>query len=117
MQTTGGDGVVILSKITYITAAQCTVISPCNFNQYVVSHRLVIGNSSGHHSAFGPDGSMITASYGNVANYMADQNAVATNVASTMTLNSRKCAFVSETYFPSPNYDMPGFQTGTGVYA
>jgi Flp pilus assembly protein TadG len=117
LQTTGGNGVVILSRVTYISAAACTGITPCNSNQYVVTHRLVIGNSGLRSSDFGPAGSVTVDSYGNVANYMTDPNAVANNFSSIMTLNANEFAYISETYFPSPDYDMPGFQSGTGVYA
>jgi hypothetical protein len=55
--------------------------------------------------------------YGNVANYTTDANSVATAFSSVVTLNATEFAYVSETYFPSPNFDLPGFQTGTGVYA
>jgi len=117
MTRTAGTGVVILSKITFISAAACSGISPCNSNQYVVVERMVIGNSALRTSDFGPAGTVTIDAYGNVANYMTDANAVATGFSSVLTLSSNEFAYVSETYFPSPSFDMPGFQSGTGVYA
>ena len=117
MTRSAGTGVVILSKITYIPGAACAGISPCNSDQYVVVERLLVGNSSLRTSSFGPAGSVTIDSYGNVANYMTDANAVATGFSSVLTLSASEFAYVSETYFPSPSFDMPGFQTGSGVYA
>ena len=117
MTRTAGTGVVILSKVTFISAAACGALSPCNSNQYVVAERLVIGNSALRSSNFGPAGAVTVDSYGSVANYMTDANAVATGFSSVMTLSSNEFAYVSETYFPSPSFDMPGFETGSGVYA
>ena len=117
MTRTAGTGVVILSKVSYIPAAACAGISPCNSNQYVVVERMVIGNSSLRTSNFGPAGTVTIDTYGNVANYMTDANAVATGFSPVLTLGANEFAYVSEAYFPSPSFDMPGFQTGTGVYA
>lgn len=117
MTRAGGTGVVILSKVTFIPASVCAGISPCNSDQYVVAQRVVVGNSALRSSNFGPAGAVTLDTYGNVANYTTDANAVATGFSSILTLNASEFAYVSETYFPSPNFDMPGFQTGTGVYA
>jgi hypothetical protein len=117
MTRAGGTGVVILSKVTFIPSAACAGINPCNSDQYVVTQRIVVGNATLRSSSFGPAGSVTLDSYGNVANYMIDANAVATAFGSVLTLNANEFAYVSETYFPSPSFDMPGFETGTGVYA
>ena len=115
MTTTGGNGVVILSQVTYIAPNGCTL--PCNSGQYVVAQRIVVGNSSLSTSRFGPAGSVALDSEGNVANYVTDSNAVATGFGSLLTVNAGEFAYVSEVYFPSPAFDFPGFSTGTGVYA
>jgi len=117
MTRTGGNGVVILSKVTFIPASACTGLNPCNSNQYVVTQQIVVGNSSLRSSDFGPTGTVTRDTYGNVANYLTDANAVATNFSPVLTLNANEFAYVSETYFPSPQFDLPGYQTGTGVYA
>jgi len=116
MTRAGGNGVVILSKVTYIPATACTGINPCNRDQYVVTERIVVGNSALRSSSFGPVGNVSLDSYGNVSNYMTDANAIATGFSSIMTLNANEFAYISETYFPSPQFDLPGYQTGTGVY-
>lgn len=117
MTRTGGSGVVILSKITFIPASACAALNPCNSNQYVVAERLVVGNPSLRSSKFGPAGGVTVDTSGNVANYMTDANAVVFGFGSVLALSANEFAYVSEAYFPSPNFDMPGFQTGTGVYA
>lgn len=117
MTRAGGTGVVILSKITFIPASACVGVSPCNSNQNVVTQRLVVGNASLLTSNFGPVGRVTTDAQGNVSNYMTDPNAVTTSFGSVIVLNGNEFAYVSEVYFPSPELDMPGFQTGTGVYS
>jgi Flp pilus assembly protein TadG len=115
MTTTGGNGVVILSKVTFIAANGCTL--PCNAGQYVVTQRVVVGNSTLRTSSFGPAGSVTLDSEGDVANYTTDPNAIATGFGNILVLNVGEFAYVSEAYFPSPDYDLAGFDTGTGVYA
>lgn len=115
MTANGGNGVVILSQVTYIASNGCTL--PCNAGQYVVVQRIIVGNSSLSTSRFGPAGGVTLDSEGNVANYMTDSNAIATGFGSLLTVNPGEFAYVSEVYFPSPQFDFPGFSTGTGVYA
>jgi hypothetical protein len=121
LQRTGGTGVVILSKITYIGDAQCTAAglsgAACvNRYQNVITQRLLIGNSSARASSFGTPNSNLIGSNGDVANYLTQTSARATGFGSVLTLNAGELAFVSESYFPSPDYDMPGFSP-SGVYA
>ena len=115
MAVNGGRGVVILSKLTYIAAGGCT--QPCNAAKYVVTQRLVVGNSAARSSAFGPQGSVTLDAQGNVANYVTDPNAVAPNFGNTLTMNGGEFVYVTETYFPSPDFDLPGYQSGSGVYS
>jgi hypothetical protein len=122
LQRTGGNGVVILSKMTYIGDAQCTaaglVGAQCvNRYQHVIMQRIVIGNSAQRSSAYGTPNSGLLDASGNVQNYITETSARAVNFSNTLTLGPGELAYVSEAYFPSPDYDMPGFQTGTGVAA
>jgi hypothetical protein len=54
-------------------------------------------------------------SQGVVINYFQDASAVAN--FPFMQLADDQYAYVVEVYFPSPQFDFPGFRTGTGNYA
>jgi hypothetical protein len=116
MTVNGGNGVVILSKVTYIPASACTGIPNCNSNKYVVVQRLTIGSASVTSSRLGPVGSVSTDSSGNVTNYMTDANAVSANFTSIMTLAANEYAFVAEASFLSMDLSDIGGSASTGVY-
>jgi hypothetical protein len=115
MAVAGGKGVVILSKITFIPSGGCTM--PCNAGQYVITQRITIGNASVRSSSFPFAGAVSLNAHGDVANYVTDPNAVSSGFGSTLTLKPGEFVYVSEAYFPSPDLDLPGLWTGTGVYA
>jgi hypothetical protein len=117
MTRSGGTGLVILSKVTYIPASACTGIPNCNSNQYVVVQRLTIGDSTLHSSQVGPTGAVTLDSHGNVANYMTDPNAVAAGFSSIMTLAANEFTYVTEAFFPSLDLTTIGAPTGGGVYS
>ena len=117
MTETGGTGVIILSKVQYISASACTGIPNCNSNKYVVVQRLTIGNTSVTSSRLGPAGSVTTDSSGNVNNYMTDPNAVSSNFTNIMTLAANEYAFIAETSFLSMDLSAIGGSASTGVYA
>jgi len=114
---TGGTGVIILSKVTWVPASQCTALSlsPCNSNRHVVTQRIVIGNQALRASALGTPNSGLIDSSGIVSNYMQEGSAVANLVG--LQLSQNEFAYVAESYFSSPDYDLPGFQSGSGVYS
>jgi hypothetical protein len=117
MTRTGGSGVVILSKVTWISAAACTAagLSPCNSNKHVIMERLTVGNTGLRSSALGTPNSALIQSNGAVSNYMQDASAVAN--FSFLQLNTNEFAYVAESYFPSPAFDFAGWYTGTGTYS
>lgn len=117
LQRTGGRGVVILSRVTWIPQSRCTALNlnPCNGDRHVITQRLVIGNPSARPSALGTPAAALVGADGNVSNYM--QNATAVATLPRLQLRDGELAYVAETYFPSPDLDMPGFYAGTGVYA
>jgi hypothetical protein len=117
MTQTGGTGVIILSKVQFISASSCTGIPSCNSNKYVVIQRLTIGNTSVTSSRLGPAGTVTTDSSGNVVNYMTDPNAVSTNFSNIMTLASGEYAFIAEASFLSMDLSSIGGSASTGVYA
>ncbi len=117
MTRTGGNGVVILSKVTWISAAACTAagLTPCNANKHVIMERLTIGNTSLRASAIGTPNAALIQSNGAVSNYMQDASAVAN--FPFLQLNTNEFAYVAESYFPSPGFDFAGWYTGTGTYS
>jgi hypothetical protein len=117
MTANGGNGVVILSKVQFISASACTGIPNCNSNKYVVVQRLTIGNTSVTSSRLGPAGSVSTDSSGNVVNFMTDANAISTNFTSIMTLAANEYAYISEASFLSLDLSTIGGSASTGVYA
>ena len=99
---TGGNGELILSTI------QC--LSP---GQAVCTRRIVIGQAGLRSSSFSSPSS-IDAS-GNV-DFANDPAAAANSFLSVLPMNPGEVAYVAESYFPSPDFDLKGFRTNTGVY-
>ena len=113
---TGGRGVVYFSKVTWIPQSKCVALnlSPCNANQHVIAHRLSIGDTSLRTSGLGTPASNLINAEGVVNDYIGNSTAVAN--FPYMQLAENEYAFVVETYFASPDFDLPGFREGTGVY-
>lgn len=123
MTRTGGDGVVILSKIIKVYQVDCAAAglssgSCTNLNETVFTHRVVIGNSSLRRSAFQPAGSTLSVdAQCNVLNPLTDTNARATNFSSLLAQNAGDIAYVSEAYFSSPDLGFQSYLPVTGNYA
>ncbi len=118
---TGGNGVIILSTVTFISEADCTAggltSSQCtNMNQCVFTHRIVVGNTGVRASAFGTPNPTLIDTVGNVSNYMKDASARAVGFSAVLPLESGDVAYVSEAYVQSSDYGLPGYES-TGVYA
>lgn len=99
MTRTGGDGVVILSKVTWVSSATCTALSlsPCNRDSHVVTQRIVVGNATIRASALGtPSGHLIDGS-GLVRDYMKESSAVA-RMPTGLMLAEGQYAYVAETF-------------------
>ncbi len=114
MTAGGGTGLVILSKITYLTAAACSGIPGCNSNQQVLVQQLTVGNTTLRSSNLRLAGTVTLYSQGNVANYMTDAAAIVTGLSPVLTLSGGEYAYIAEAFFPSSDLTSLG---GTGVYA
>lgn len=115
MTRAGGQGVIILSRVTWIPAATCTAagLEPCNADRHVITQQVVIGNTLLRASSLGtPAG---TDSLGLVANYMQDARAVA--AFPYMQLAAGEYAYVAEGYFDAPQWRFPGFNNAAGAYS
>lgn len=124
MTLTGGNGVVILTKVTYVTDTQCTEaglsLAAClNRNRHVVLQQLKIGNTSLRSSTIGnPDASILDAK-GQVTgtNHLTNTSARADGLTSVLSLQVNEFAYVSEAYFIAPEFNFPGYLTASGLYA
>jgi hypothetical protein len=125
MTRTGGNGVVILSRIMFIGTAECAAggltVGQCpNYNLPVFTQRIVIGNPSKRTSSFGTPASNLLLSNGEItpANYLTQASARVQNFGTLLTLQPAELAYVAEAYFEAPEWSFPGTAyTGTGVYA
>lgn len=123
LAATGGKGEVILSSITYIDGTDCSAAglndATCtNKNKYVVTRRIVIGNTGTGFptSNFGTPSSGILDSAGNVTSsggtpyYLTNSSAQAGNFQTStgVTLTSQHYAYTAETYVQSPYWTSLG---------
>ncbi len=115
MTPTGGNGVVVLSTLTYADSNLCqgAGLQPdsahCpNLGQIVFTNRIVVGSSALHVSAFGTPAASIIGTGGNIlaSNYLTDPSAVASNFSSVINLqSSSQFAYVSEMWVTSPDFN------------
>lgn len=113
---TGGTGVIILTKVTWIPQSKCTALglSGCNANKHVMTQRITIGNKNARISTLGTPAPAQIDSKGLVTDFMTSNLAIA--YFPWMQLVENEYAYVAESYFASPGFDLPGFRTGSGVY-
>jgi len=115
MTATGGNGVVILSTITYVDSAACTAagysanLASCpNLGSAVFTRRIIVGNAALHASAFGTPNSADMDSSGNITSqgYLTHTADRATNFSpGVLSLtSSSEYAYVSEMWVQSPIY-------------
>ncbi len=119
-----GRGVVIVSKVTIPSDTDCTgaglTLAACtNRGVPVITYRYRFGNINARASDFGQPPANLIATDGSVSatNYLTNTALRATNFNSVLTLSAAEIAFVTEVYFTSPDYDLPGWMTNTGVYS
>jgi hypothetical protein len=107
MTTTGGNGVVVLSTVTYIDDNDCKAVDPTdscpNLHYDVFVRRIVVGNAGLHASTFGTPGSLDSS--GNVNSYFTDTSARANNFGSVIPLVSGQYAYMAETFVVSPDFN------------
>ncbi len=131
MTTTGGNGVIILSTITYIASNDCQAggypSGSCpNVNNTVFVRRIVVGNSNLsingklQQSAFGTPSAGIVDSSGNISstNYLANSSAIASNFSSVIPMSSGQYAYVAEAFFGAPDFSLvnPGGISARSIF-
>ncbi len=122
LQTTGGDGLVILSRIQFIPDASCgaptsSTYPNCTVGKNVLVQRISIGNTALYTTHYPTAGNVTQDGQGNVANYSTDANAVISTFTSSLQLKPNEVSYVSETYFRTSDVSMPGFQSNPGIYS
>lgn len=118
-------GVVVLSKIVFAGDSECAAggFTPgtCpNYNQPVITHRLVLGKASLLTSKFGtPSSSIISPVDGSIStpNYLTHFTARATLITSLIAMVDKDQAYIAETYFEAPEWSFPGYYPETGIYS
>jgi len=117
MTPTGGNGVIILSTITYIGSNDCKTggyaSGTCpNLNNTVFTRRIVVGNASltinaqAEVSVFGTPPASIIGTSGNIlsSDYVANSGAIANNFYGVIPVSSGQFAYVAEAFFQSPDF-------------
>ena len=122
MTRTGGNGVVILSKVMHIGSTECTAggltVGQCtNYNLSVIVQRIVIGNAGLRSSSFGTPGSGLLNSKGEVSNYLTESSARTTGFSNLLSLQIGELAYVSEAFFALPALRFSNYRAIEGVYA
>jgi hypothetical protein len=110
MTRDGGDGVILLSKVTWIPQQKCTDLGlvTCNGDRHVITQRIVVGNPSLRTSALGTPNAGLLDAKGIVRDYLIEASAVAN--FPMMTLQDGQYAYVVETHFT-------GFMGGAPIYS
>jgi hypothetical protein len=120
--TSGGNGVFVFSTVEYIDTPQCTaggLAGSCpNLGQYVFIQRVVVGNAGMFSSPFGNPSAGIIGTYGNIASsvYLSNSAARATGFGTVLSLTGGQVAYLTETYFSSPDFAWGSYMSGAGVY-
>jgi hypothetical protein len=125
--STSGNGVLILSVVKMIGPSDCTSsgfvpanqtpnTTNCpNLNQYVISQRLYIGNTSLRSSYFGDPATSYLNAQGNVSltNQVSAVGLRTSSFGPLLTLTASQFAYVTEAFFTS--VDLQGNAAG-GIY-
>jgi hypothetical protein len=123
--TGGGNGVFVFSTVEYIDTPQCTAggltansTSCPNLDQYVFIQRVVVGNASLLTSPFGTPAAGIIGASGNIpsSSYLTNSSARAAGFGGVISLTGGQVAYLTETYFSSPDFAWGSYMSGAGVY-
>ena len=110
-----GNGVVVFSIYLNLgnSCPACT-----NANHIVLIRRVVVGNNTVFHSAYGvPLAASVDAPNGDIKNYSNDISARADNFTNIMALNAGELAYYTESFFTAPDLALPGLFSGLAMYS
>jgi len=119
-----GGSVIMLTKVHVPTAAECTAAG-LNAGQCVnvgiptITQRIWVGNEALRASVFGTPPKNLLKSKGGIDNKEILTEAVlqVTNVTNLPPIAAGQDAYIAEVFVTSPDFDLAGSITGTGVYA
>jgi hypothetical protein len=124
LQTSGGDGLITLSKIQFIPDPTCgtptsSTYPNCTVGTNRLVQRIVIGNTgiSGASTRFPTAGTVSYDSLDQVNNYLTDNNAIISNFASSLQLKPLEISYVAEAYFQTTQVNFGSVQTSPGLYS
>lgn len=122
LQTSGGDGLVIMSKITFIPDTSCgkptdASYANCTAGKTVLMQRITFGNPALPGTHYKTAGNVAMDGQGIVANYATDPNAVVSTFVGSLQLKPLEVSYVTEVFFQTPDVNMPGFLNDTGIYS
>jgi len=115
MTRDGGNGVIVLSKVTYVDATDCAsasvASSDCaNKDNAVVIQRIYIGRKGLHDSAFGTPSDTIIDGAGKIApvDYLENTSAKALGFKESVLtgLSVGEFAYMAEMFTISPDYNL-----------
>ena len=109
-----GNGVVVLSTVTYLTNSTCNNCS--NAGHVVVMRRIVVGNNTVFSTLYGHPTSSLIQSNGDVQNYQTDASAQADAFSNLLTLNPGQIAYLAESYVTAPDLAVQGIFSGLATY-
>jgi hypothetical protein len=119
-----GGAVIILTKIHVPTLAECLAAgrdaAECvNIGLPTISQRVVVGNESLKTSTLGQPPAARFGAMGcsNNLDILTSVDLRAVNVALLPPIPGGQDAYIAEVYAASPDFDLAGSITGTGVYA
>jgi hypothetical protein len=124
LQTSGGDGIVILSKVQFIPDPACgTPSSPgyadCTNGTHRLVQRIIFGDTTLPGTHYPTHGTVTYDSLDQVNNYSTDANAVIDNFATlALQLKPLEISYISEAYFRNSLSNL-NVWTGSnaGIYA
>jgi Flp pilus assembly protein TadG len=131
MTATGGNGVVIFSRVMTVYQADCNAAgytNTCtNLGQCVFTQRVAVGNSALRASAFGTPNSALLDSSGNISPSVYLQNTDSSVVTSglsslliaageTNLIPQGNSVWITEVYFSYPDISYLGSTTAGGAY-
>jgi Flp pilus assembly protein TadG len=124
LQTSGGDGLVTLSKIQFIPDPSCGAPTDSTYPNCTVGlnrlvQRIVIGNTAiaGASTRFPTAGAVSYDSLDQVNNYLTDNNAIVSNFSTSLQLKPLEVSYVAEVYFQTPTVNFGTIQTSPGIYS
>jgi len=130
MTATGGNGIVILSRISTVYQVDCDAAgytdSCGNLNKAVITQRISFGNAGLQSSAFGTPTSTLMDAQGNISPSVylrnTDSTVQATGFTTLMTAagttqQQGDAAWVAEVFFTYPDIGFLGQSTAGGSYA